>query len=638
MDAERLLEQGVHTALESGDSDAAAALVVAGLLARWESGRRLDQPAPWLPLTEGLLASTSLSRLAAAALSVHRLVAGQLGGDGLDDLLADLPTLRRRVEATDSVPIRLIAAAAQINLHALAGQLHQARECLRDAAALAVSSMPEGAALLHLATKAALLVALDVDVGEPAQRLISLMNQADLGHMPLNVRLAARSHLLLCLARRGDVASADRVAEELRSWVVPAQRSYHHSLLHYALGVADLIASRPSAALWHAERAMEVGQTSGSQSAELIPALLRLQALADLGRWTEAETLFQLCLPRWTRCGMRLQATNAWQERAIWSEQAGWTEAQQASMAQALASLHGETQLPRLHRPSTADSAARGAVGVEVAAARVEQELPRHIPPTCGIEVRTLGEFRLSINGQRLNEREWRGRKTRELLKLLIAHGGQASVEVLCDALWPEADGAQARQNLKVAVWRLRRLNRDAPADAQGVSLAPWVQQLHGVVRLDPERCRVDALQLLGATTAGGPARGEEGSEPSPDRYCGDFLPGEDAPVFVAFRERLHGIFVNAALTEAKQALQTGEATALARAQQRVCRVLQLRPGWEPGFALLMELQLAAGQVNAALSTFLLADAELLAHGRRGAGPELRALRSRAQATAFKSA
>jgi DNA-binding SARP family transcriptional activator len=105
------------------------------------------------------------------------------------------------------------------------------------------------------------------------------------------------------------------------------------------------------------------------------------------------------------------------------------------------------------------------------------------------VRIHTLGEFVVEIRGRRLYDRDWKGQRTKSLLLALIGEGGyKVPAERLSDLLWPDSDGDQAAQNLKVALHRLRRLGC-APDEAP----VNWIHVKHGHVSLARSLCWVDA-------------------------------------------------------------------------------------------------------------------------------------------------
>lgn len=158
------------------------------------------------------------------------------------------------------------------------------------------------------------------------------------------------------------------------------------------------------------------------------------------------------------------------------------------------------------------------------------------------VRIHTLGRFALLKDDRPLPFGRKAQRKPLELLKALVTLGGRdVSEEILGEALWPEADGDLARQNLKAAVHRLRRLI--------GVETVVVRQ---GRIGLDPRHCWVDLWALERRLS------GLLGTEPAPSAsleaevdavirlYRGPFLQGEEAAWVLAPRERLRSRFLRA--------------------------------------------------------------------------------------------
>lgn len=86
------------------------------------------------------------------------------------------------------------------------------------------------------------------------------------------------------------------------------------------------------------------------------------------------------------------------------------------------------------------------------------------------LELRTLGGLDLVRGGRAIALRDWKGTTTRRLLvRLLVAEGRWLAREQVEADLWPEAEPANARNNLRVALSRLRdvlepRRHKGAPS------------------------------------------------------------------------------------------------------------------------------------------------------------------------------
>ena len=101
------------------------------------------------------------------------------------------------------------------------------------------------------------------------------------------------------------------------------------------------------------------------------------------------------------------------------------------------------------------------------------------------VKVKVLGQFRLTINGEVVSQRITGHRKILELVKALIAHGGdRVAAARLADAVWPDAEGDNARNALKTTVHRLRKL----------LGMPEAITLKDGFLSLNKEYCWVDAF------------------------------------------------------------------------------------------------------------------------------------------------
>ena len=74
------------------------------------------------------------------------------------------------------------------------------------------------------------------------------------------------------------------------------------------------------------------------------------------------------------------------------------------------------------------------------------------------VHIHTLGRFSIQLNGKALSLAQGRKQRPFEMLKALLAFGGrEVHAELLCQALWPDADGDVAQNSFDVTLYRLRR-------------------------------------------------------------------------------------------------------------------------------------------------------------------------------------
>ena len=158
------------------------------------------------------------------------------------------------------------------------------------------------------------------------------------------------------------------------------------------------------------------------------------------------------------------------------------------------------------------------------------------------VRISTLGQFSVEIDGNPLRAGTKAQRKPMELLKVLVALGGDGvSVETLCESIWPESDGDKAYNNLNTTLTRLRKLIGREVLHLQD-----------GRLSLDSHSCRVDAREFTRLLTlasqainAGNGKAAWEHLEGAISLYQGPFLEGEfDPPEILSAREKLHSQFV----------------------------------------------------------------------------------------------
>jgi ATP/maltotriose-dependent transcriptional regulator MalT/DNA-binding SARP family transcriptional activator len=213
------------------------------------------------------------------------------------------------------------------------------------------------------------------------------------------------------------------------------------------------------------------------------------------------------------------------------------------------------------------------------------------------VEVRTLGGFEVLRDHRPVSLTEWRSRKARDVLKLLVAARGTRVVrEQLLDRFWPEDDIARSSPRLSVALSTIRAVldpdKRHGPDRYIGADRAcAWVNVDH--LPIDVEVFLAEAAEGLRGLEAGEPdARLALSSAES--RYRGDFL-GEDVyeDWAVATREEARAAYQRIASALADLAISSGEPIVAAGYLRRMIE----RDPWDEGAHLRLVATLAsAGQ------------------------------------------
>jgi DNA-binding response OmpR family regulator len=103
------------------------------------------------------------------------------------------------------------------------------------------------------------------------------------------------------------------------------------------------------------------------------------------------------------------------------------------------------------------------------------------------LRVHTLGRFALQVNGQPLTFSRKAQKKPLDLLKMLIALGGErVEITTLTGLLWPDAEGDSGKASFDSTLYRLRKL----------FGISDLLSVSEGRVSLDHSKCWVDVWML----------------------------------------------------------------------------------------------------------------------------------------------
>jgi LuxR family maltose regulon positive regulatory protein len=222
------------------------------------------------------------------------------------------------------------------------------------------------------------------------------------------------------------------------------------------------------------------------------------------------------------------------------------------------------------------------------------------------VRIYTLGRFEILIDGEPLRFSGKAQRKPLELLKALIALGGEAVPESrLCDVLWPESDGDSAHRDFAVTLHRLRRLlkhEKTLRVENSCLSLDPryiWLDSRVFERRLG--RHETDADGLNGADALARALR----------LYEGPLFPQDHVSWLVPARDRLQTKFLRAAERLAAELVGFG---ACEQAVDWYLRALEIDPLAEGLYRSLMRLYDRTGRRAEALSLYARCRQTLLIH------------------------
>jgi DNA-binding SARP family transcriptional activator len=209
------------------------------------------------------------------------------------------------------------------------------------------------------------------------------------------------------------------------------------------------------------------------------------------------------------------------------------------------------------------------------------------------VEITLLGSFSLRVGGRLVEDRDWRLRKTRTLVKLLaLAPDRRLQREQLMDVLWPEHDSDDAANNLHKALYTARRalqpgLKTSTPSAYLHLEWSSVVLDSPGGLRVD-----VDDFERAAAIAR---RSGEVGAYASALRlYTGELLPEDRYEDWAVGRRDLLEERYLTLLVELAAILESqGQPYA---AIEALSRVVAREPVHEEAHVTLMRLYAQSGQ------------------------------------------
>ena len=243
-------------------------------------------------------------------------------------------------------------------------------------------------------------------------------------------------------------------------------------------------------------------------------------------------------------------------------------------------------------------------VNREAKSARLELNLGRPVKARSvpsSIEIRLLGSFRVSIDGQPLPESRWRQRKSTLLLqRLALEPHHRLHSEQLMEMLWPEADAEASRNSLHKTIHMTRSaLEPSLRRAADSHFLLTRGQQL---ILSAPARIWIDAEEFQTKAVAALKSREAAAIEEAVAVYEGPLLPEEPYESWVIDRrEELRNTYQQLLSALARVHEASGDRE---RAIGTLNRLVSEDAANEAAHRELMRLQAMAGRPQAALRQY----------------------------------
>ena len=597
----------------SDDWQGCCACVGGALAAIWEEGNDFHAFSPWLLRADELLREKELIPPAARSFLLLQKGIAEMTGPG------DLPRARQSflqaqqyAEDAGSPFLRTMSAAAGAYCFTWSGDINRAEILLLDSTPLLSAPDLNPLALLHHQLIFSLVKILQQRPEEAMGITRGIINSPLFGKAPVSLQLLAYTHSLDAAINMDESSVITELSAMVRKLAIPARNNFHLSYLSFILGMASFSEERPHRALVFAEESVMRAERSHSAIGMRMSALLTGRALAENGKEQQALEHFRIWDRRWLQADYKLICALARLETVALHLRQGNPESAKKSWTDAHLLVPNGEPFFALYRSSTFYEKLKEQLSPSNSLQRDQLHKP--------IKIQTLGTFTMEVNGHKLHDRNWHGKKNKLLLQLIIASGGRKVVaERIAWELWPDADGDLAMNSLYVTLSRLRK--NIAPFFEEKLS---WLTLENGLISLD-SCCNVDALIFADSVPT---------LLDTPDKslaladtltlYRGNFLEQEtDAPIIVDFRHRLLNLFTRGVLVLADQTTEPPSPTTISLIE----RAIEYDPYNEPLYCSLIRFYLATNNRSKAVGIYEYA-AEILSRDLNlEPGPVLQELR-----------
>ena len=392
-------------------------------------------------------------------------------------------------------------------------------------------------------------------------------------------------HLGIVYRERGDLVLARTALEQ--ALTMAEEMNDVQGLIGARSNLARILATEdPKRATRLIDRAVETGRAWFGVVDALIAggwvalAQGRMERAAEMAREAREESLARRNRPGLAE-SLELQAFSSGDSESVETDLKEaisiWRE-----IGNELGGARAELALARLTSFSGSRSMVERAerrlreIGVRTHAAGAAGPLAQ-LPRRTGlpVEIRTLGGFRVIRNGQAVPHSQWRSKKARDLLKILITRRGRPILrEALMETLWPGEDPGPLPKRLSVALATARGVldpDRSYPTDH-------FLAGDDASVRIDLTNVSIDVEEFLTEAAAGlallRRGRAQEAREvlaAAEASYAGDFLEEDLYEDWsTAVREEARATYIVVARSLADSAAEMGDRWAAVNYRLRI--------------------------------------------------------------------
>ena len=223
----------------------------------------------------------------------------------------------------------------------------------------------------------------------------------------------------------------------------------------------------------------------------------------------------------------------------------------------------------------------------------------RRSPGSPLLAIHCMGEFKVYRGRTLVTDGQWKSKRAKQLLKLLLAHDGQKLPrEQAMEMLWPRSESEDLRRMFNSMLHRVRKVLEPEPMPGKDIFC---IHREGDLIALDPDRVWTDVREFLSRVEGAARLRSEgkqkellEEYERAAGLYKGDFLPEDLYTDWTnEMRDRLRARYFGLLGDAAALADSLGEP---AKAAQFYDRLFLVDPTNEKVCRWLMTRHLAAGQ------------------------------------------
>ncbi|MDM8516603.1 BTAD domain-containing putative transcriptional regulator [Desulfobacterales bacterium HSG16] len=579
------------------DFETAAAAVGYALISIWESGKDFAQFDDWYKKIDFLLnTSKTLSPLARAFL---------LGCRGWIELSAKENPAKAMKTAESALSWSKRAGSASLRVY---NAVIIGYSCLFQADFSRLESIMDVTTLLCELEETALIAKFSFknilsafymtcgNISKAERIMLEIVSHPFFESLPLSSWLSINSHFQILSVIKGDTKKIKDIKNKIRKRDIPEEHKYYRGYFHYIIGVAFLAEGNPKNALYHAEKAMKNIRYSNGFFLKLYSEFLFGQALSDLSKTKDAIKHFSKWLDIRHKKTHTLFRIHGFMELAnLYVKQGQLEKARKIYETASCQWPHSKSKYV-FNRTKNFIEHLNRSLFPEIKAD--VQDIAGGFAP---VHIETMGKLLVRIDGQTIYDRDWRGERTKDLLKAMIVFGATKVPSVLLvDTLWPDSDGDHAAANLKVAISRLRNIGQSKDHDVK----LQWVFVRHHHVSLSKSMCYIDSIQFKELLTASLKKKEETALLfEALDIYKDDFLVHEiDDAWIITHREKLRKDFISGVITLSERCINSGRPE---QAVPYLLKAVEKHPLHGNAYAQLMHSYITMGFPSNALQVYM---------------------------------